>query len=63
MNLTQKRLLDITETCIKQLEEDHYAHDAILDFIEMSEEEYQQIMNKKHKKLYPTMIIKKYQKL
>ena len=56
MNLTQKRLLDITETCIKQLEEDHYAHDAILDFIEMSEEEYQQIMNKKHKQQVYTVM-------
>lgn len=52
MNLTQKRLLDIAQYAVYELEGSEYEHEAILDYLQINEEEYKTIVkadnNTKH---------------
>ena len=40
MNLTQKRLLEISNNAISELEFSEYEHEAILKYLQINEDEY-----------------------
>ena len=45
MNLTQKKLLNIAQNAISELEFSEYEHKAILNYLQINEEEYKAIIN------------------
>ena len=45
MNLSQKKLLDIAQNAINELEFSEYEHETILEYLQINEEEYQTIVN------------------
>lgn len=52
MNLTQKRLLEISNNAISELEFSEYEHEAILKYLQINEDEYKEITSETPKKHY-----------
>ena len=52
MNLTQKRLLEISNNAISELEFSEYEHEAILKYLQINEVEYKEITSETPKKHY-----------
>lgn len=48
MLLTIKRLLEIAQNAIIELETSEYEHEAILEYLDITEEEFETIINYKN---------------
>lgn len=57
MNLSQRKLLEIAENAISELEFSEYSHEELLEYLDITEEEFQEIKNASFNRFYVYMVL------